>query len=338
MKNKLQLLICFGSMAAICLFFVSTPAQGIGDRNRPAGTGTYRITGRVLSPTGAPANGVSVGLSSMEMSSGGGSTKTDEDGNFEFSGLSSGNYTVSARAEGFPTETESLTIAEGAAMSGQGFSVVLYLRMPGQKKGDIYSMNPLFKDVPKGAMDKFKKGVEKMQVNDAKAAITFFEAAIQEYPNFAAAYYDAGMAYLRENDLDKALASFVKAIELKSDYTDAKYYVGYTQYQKKNYEVAAAVFDDVLKQKDTPESHLYLGMALTNLRNIDAAIPHLKAAIAKKDTESMALAHRYLGFIYTQKKQNAEAAAELQRYLDLVPKAPDADKLRTTIANLKKSA
>src|SRR5712672_1958858 len=106
MKNQLRLMFCFVSLAVICLFFVSTPAQGIGDRNRPSGRGTYRIAGRVLSPTGTPANGVSVTVSSIEMSSGGGSAKTDEDGNFEFSGLSSGNYTVSAHAEGFPTETE----------------------------------------------------------------------------------------------------------------------------------------------------------------------------------------------------------------------------------------
>lgn len=338
MKNKLQLMFCFGALAVTGLLFFSANGQGIGDRNRPAGRGTYRIVGRVLSPTGAPAQGVLVTLSGMEMSSGGSSARSDQDGNFEFSGLSSGNYTVSAHAEGYPAETESLTIAEGAAMSGQGFNVVLYLRLPGQKKGDVYYANPLFKDVPKGAMDKFKKGVEKLQANDSKAAIAFFSAAIAEYPNFAAASYDLGMAYLKEADLDKALAAFVQAIAVKSDYTEAKYYVGYTQFQKKNYEVAAAVFDDVLKQKEMPEAHLYLGMALTELRYGDAAIPHLKAATAKKDDETMALAHRFLGAIYIQKKQNAEAAAELQRYLDLVPNAADADKLRSTIASLRKGS
>jgi Flp pilus assembly protein TadD len=311
-------------------------AQGIGDRNRPAGRGTYRITGRVLSPTGIPAKDVSISLSGMEMS-GGGSATTDEDGNFEFSGLSSGNYTVTARAEGIGAETESLTIPEGVP-SGQAFSVMMYLRMPGQKKGDIYSANPLFKDVPKTALDKFKKGMDKLHANDAKAAISNFSAAVDEYPNFAAALYELGGAYLKTNEMDKALESFVKAIQVKPDYTEAKYSVGYTQYLRGNYEVAAAVFDDVLKIKDMPAAHLYLGISLVQLHNGDAAIPHLKAAIAKKDDESMALVHRYLGGIYVQKKQNAEAAAELTRYLELVPKAPDADKLKATIASLKKGS
>lgn len=334
MKSKLQ--FSFFISFVFSSLLLSVHAQGIGDRNRPAGRGTYRITGRVLSPTGVPAPDVPITLSSMEMS-GGGSTRTDAEGNFDFSGLSSGNYTVTAKPDGLGAESETLTIAEGV-VSGQAFNVILYLRLPGQKKGDVYSANPLFKDVPKAALDKFKKGVEKLQANDAKGAIPHFNDAIAAYPNFAAAYYDLGMAYLRENDPDKALESFVKAISIKSDYLDAKYYVGYTQFLRKNYEVAAAVFDDVLKQKDTPESHFYLGMALTNLHNGDAAIPHLKAAIAHKDDETMALAHRYLGAIYLQKKQNAEAAAELQRYLELVPKAADADKLKATIANLKKGS
>ena len=37
-------------------------------------------------------------------------------------------------------------------------------------------------------------------------------------------------------------------------------------------------------------------------------------------------------------RQVAEAAAELQRFLTLVPKAPDAEKLKATIANLKKTS
>ena len=59
-------------------------------------------------------------------------------------------------------------------------------------------------------------------------------------------------------------------------------------------------------------------------------------ATAKESGERVALAHRFLGGIYMQKKQNGPAAAELQKYVDLVPKAPDADKLRATIADLKK--
>jgi tetratricopeptide (TPR) repeat protein len=218
------------------------------------------------------------------------------------------------------------------------FSVSNFAQDGGQKKGDAYSANAMFKDVPDPALEKFQKGVEKLQANDLKAALPFFESAVAEYPNFAAAYYELGNIYVKTNDLDKALRSFVKAIEIKPDYTEAKYYVGYTHFLRNNLEVAAAIFEDVLKIKDTPDAHYYLGMSLARLNQVDAAVPHLKAALAKKDDVTMALAHRTLGAIYMQKKQKAEAAAEFQHYLDLVPKAPDADKLKATVAQLKKGA
>jgi len=83
---------------------------------------------------------------------------------------------------------------------------------------------------------------------------------------------------------------------------------------------------------------MYLGISLYYLKNIDAAESQLKLATVSETGERVALAHRFLGGIYAQKKQNAQAAAELQKYVDLVPKAPDADKLKATIADLKKQS
>lgn len=87
-----------------------------------------------------------------------------------------------------------------------------------------------------------------------------------------------------------------------------------------------------------PEAHMYNGISLLMLKNADAAEAQLKKAIAAKDGESVAFAHRCLGGIYFQKKRNAEAAAEFQKYLDLAPKAPDAARIKTTIDDLKKQS
>lgn len=335
MRNRYVFVTAF--LCAISfLTAAGTNAQGIGDRNRASDSsgGTYSIQGRVYLPDGRPAQNVKVEVENADSPSS--SYYTNLDGIFQTGSVRAGNFSLSINVQGYPTEREFLTIDRDTP-SGRTFNVVLYLRNEGQKKGDFYSNNPMFKDVPKPALESFKKGVEKLQKNDAKGAIPLFDEAIAAYPSFAAAYYQRGTAFLRENDLDKALESFVKAIQAKPDYIEAKYSVGYTQFQKKNYEVAAAVFDDVLKEKSAmPEAHMYLGISLYYLKNIIAAEEQLKAAVTPKDTESVALAHRYLGGIYLQKKQNAQAAAELQKYLDLVPKAPDADKLKSTIADLKK--
>ena len=328
MSKRLQLVFISACLGA--LFSTMTLAQGIGDRNRPAGRGTYRITGKVYLPDGTPAKDVNVTATGAEFN--GGSARTDLDGAFTLSGLSSGNYTVSVRVPGYQNETELVTIAEGV-ISGQSFTVVFYLRTPGQAK----AVNPLLKDIPKEPVAKFTKAMEKLNSGNPKEAIPLFDQAIALHPQFAAAYHERGSAYLKLEEYDKALESFVKAIELKPDYVEAKYSVGYTQYLKKNYEVAAAVFDDVVKQKpDMVDAEMYRGLSLYYLKNVDAAEVSLKKAVGMAGGDKRAIAHLYLGQIYITKKKNTEAAAELEKYLELVPKAPNAEKLKSTIADLKK--
>lgn len=319
---------CLGSLGLST--FVSVHAQGIGDRNRPAGRGTYKIVGKVFLPDSKPAVGVDVSVSGADFNNG--STRTDHDGAFVLPGLPSGNYTVSVRESGYRTESESLTIAQGNT-SGQSFQIVFHLRQSGQPR----AANPLLSGIPKNAVLKFDKGMEKLAANDAKGAIVSFDEAVTAHPQFAVAYYEKGAAHLKLNEPDKALESFVKAVSIKPDYLEAKYSVGYTQYLKKNYEVAAAVFDDVLKQKkDMPEAHMYLGISLYQLKNVDAAESELKLAISTPTGEKLPMAHLFLGGIYAQKKRKAEAVSELQKYVDLMPKAPNAEKIKATIADLKK--
>jgi len=334
MRSKL--LLMFISICIAALGSAATFAQGIGDRNRAAdsGGGNYSIQGRVYLPDGRPAQNVRVEIVNSDAPSTYFYTNTE--GVFQTGSVRAGNNTISVTVPGFPTEREILTI-ERDTPSGRTFNVALYLRNQGQKKGDFYSNNPLFADVPKPAMDKFRKGMEKLEKNDAKAAVPLFDEAIAAHPNFAPAYFQKGSAHLKLNELDPALEAFVKAIGIKADYVEAKYSVGYTQYVKKNYVVAAAVFDDVLKQKsDMADAEMYRGLSLFHLKNVDAAEASLKKTIGMTGGDRLALAHLYLGQIYIQKKKNAEAAAELEKYLELVPKAPNAEKLKSTIADLKK--
>ena len=90
------------------------------------------------------------------------------------------------------------------------------------------------------------------------------------------------------------------------------------------------------QRKDMAEAHLNLGISLFYLKNVDAAENELKTALATKGGEKLALAHLYLGQIYSQKKRNSEAVTELEKYLEMVPKAPNADRIKQAIEQLKK--
>jgi regulator of sirC expression with transglutaminase-like and TPR domain len=83
---------------------------------------------------------------------------------------------------------------------------------------------------------------------------------------------------------------------------------------------------------------MYLGISYYYLKDNAVAEKALKAAISLKDDPSTALAHRFLGGMYIQGDRKAEAAMELQKYLDLVPNAPDASRLKATVEDLKKKS
>lgn len=317
--------------------FSAVSSQGIGARNRAAGgDGQYGLQGRVYLPDGKPAQNASVVVNSIDSISL--KANTDHNGMFHIGGLGAGNYSISVTVAGFPVETETVTI-DRFAPAGRTFAVVVNMSPEPREAGGANNSEKGLAGVPRAAADSYLKGVERIRKNDPKGAVPFLEESVAAYPAFTQAYFELGTAYLKQNNLDKALDAFVKVVNIDKDHIEAKYSVGYVQYLKKNYEVASAVFVDVLKQRPKlAEGYLYLGLSLYYLKDIANAESALKAALSLKDDADTALAHRFLGGMYLQKNRNAEAAVELQRYLELVPSAPDAARLRSTIEDLKRKS
>jgi tetratricopeptide (TPR) repeat protein len=79
---------------------------------------------------------------------------------------------------------------------------------------------------------------------------------------------------------------------------------------------------------------MYLGVALMRQKDIDGAEKELQQA-AKLGGEHAGRAHYYLGGIYWARKEYKRAADELETYLRLTPRAPDADQVKGTISDLR---
>ncbi|MEO7538966.1 MAG: tetratricopeptide repeat protein [Pyrinomonadaceae bacterium] len=332
MKYRLHLTFSF---VCVAIFAGQLLAQGIGDRNRPAGRGNYKIVGRIYMPDGKPGVDIDVNASGGEFS--GQTARTDQDGKFAISGLSSGNYSIVIRQKGYVTESELVTIPEGAT-SGQTYQLSFNLRLVGEPKKPAKT-SAATGDIPADARAKYEEAMAFLTKDDPAKALPLLDQATKSFPDFAAAYYEKGAAHLKLKAYDKSIEAFVKAISLKPDYVEAKYGYGMANFGMKNYSVAEAAFRDVLKQKnDMAEAHLNLGMALFHQKMGIEAETELKSAVSMKGGEKLALGHLYLGQIYMMKKDNPSAIAELQKYVDMVPKAPNAEKIRSVIADLKKQS
>lgn len=315
---------CFSLIAA-----VTGLGQTVGAGRADAQSSGYIVNGKVFLPDGKPAHGANV-----EVNCDFGQNKgvTDEDGVYRITGVAGGSCAISVQMPGFEPLKDNRTI------SSEGTWVQTFNVPPLYLKFDPYKSNPLYADVPKAALDKYKKAMDKIEKGDADGALSSLDQAIAAHASFAPAWYQKGQIYLKRNESDKAVAAFVKAIEIKADYLEAKYGFGVAQFQKKDYAVSEAVFRDVLQKIDMPEAHLNLGISLFYLKKVDAAEKELKTAAASKTGDKLALAHLYLGQIYIQRKNNADAIIELQKYVELVPKAPNADRVKATIADLKKQS
>jgi len=203
-----------------------------------------------------------------------------------------------------------------------------------QLKPKISSSNPLFAGVPSNALKLYEKGMEAVKKNDSKAAVESLSAAVAAHPTFALALSDLATQYMHLKQWDKAGETYDALIKLKPSDPVAHLNFGIVAFNQKKMEDAESHLRKAIELKSAgPSAHYYLGLIMISTKRYADAVPLFEAAIANGG-ENLALAHKYLGGLWMNAKPK-EAADELEKYLKLDPKAPDADKIKGTIKDLR---
>ena len=322
-------LVLTAVLIVLCAIAAAAQAPG-SSRNGglSSGEGNIMLQGRIYFPSGQSASGRTIRVSLESVSAFGSNTTTpDQDGVFRFNGLTPGEYTVVVDAgKEFEKAREPVGIYAGT--SGKIVQVTIQL----QPKID--SSNPLFAGVPSNALNLYQKGMAAAKKNDSKAAAESLSAAVAAYPNFAIALSDLGNQYMLLKQWDKAIETYQALLKLKPDDTTVHQNLGIAAYNKKSMEEAETHFRKALELKSPgPTAHYYLGLIFVSTKRYPQAVPEFEAAIANGG-ENLALAHKFLGGLYMTTKPQ-QAADELEKYLKLDPKAPDADRIKGTIKDLR---
>ena len=322
---------------------LAATAQGPGSRGLSSGEGNHSIQGRIYFPAGQPVNSkvVKVTLESTG-SIGGKSTMTDEDGTFRFNTLPPGSYAVVVDAgKQYDTARETVNIDPIAA------APVIQVNI--QLRPKIDASNPSFAGVPQNALDFYQKGTAAAQKGNAKSAAEFLGKAVVAYPNFSAALNDLGVQYMKLGQMDKAAETFEALLKLRPNDATAHLDLGIAYYnlsttlltEKKLDESSQKASQAETQMREAlklnspgPTAHYYLGLSLIKLKRYDEAQTELETAI-KNGGANLALAHKFLGGLYMNARRNKEAADELEKYLQLDPKATNADQIRGTIKDLR---
>jgi tetratricopeptide (TPR) repeat protein len=339
MAKCLRLLFCLVLSLGVTS---STPAQ---TRVNASGTGGLNtIQGQIFTAGGRPIDSpITIKLRSISF--GELSLITDQNGGFAFKNLSAGNYEVVVLGgDDFEPAHEYVTIdpdirgpvGNPFPPSPKIFTVPIYLqakRPDDQRTGVV---DARFSALPKDAVRHFRKGEELIAAGKAVDAEKELLEAIRIYPAFSAAHVKLGELLLKRGQVDKAIEALTAALNHDDKNFDARVTLGIALFAKK--ELGAAEKELKLAaglNSSAVTPHYYLGLLYVQTKNLDSAQSELETAQKLGAGNKFPMLHRMLGGIYVTKKMNDRAVKELETYLTLDPNAKDADRLRTTIADLK---
>jgi len=328
------------SLITLLVPLAAVYAQGVGSsRGLPGGSGRHIIKGRVFTPSGSPYPSLKVRLEGDIIDSS--TTVTDSNGAFMFNGLPAGDYVVVVDAgKNLELAREPVTIyganANESVNSQQSINlppIRLREKVSAGSSGKV--LYTALATAPKQAVDLFYKAREFAVKGEHQKAVDQLKAALAIHPGFPLALSELGVQYMRLGQADKAAVAFAAALKLDPEEVALRLNYGIALLNLKKFGEAEKELREVLKQNDAlSTAHMYLGIALISQKRLDEAEQELLKAVASNNPE-VASAHRYLGGIYWGRRNYEKAAHALETYLKLAPNAPDAEKVRVTIRELR---
>lgn len=307
--------------------------------------GKHTIQGSLYSPSGRRADLRSVRVRLETPVAGELSVFADSNGSFSFRNLTAGSYTIVVEAgEDYEVARESVYIDQARTPlpidnTPRIINVPIYLQVKrraaaSQKPGVL---NAALVNVPAPAVESYQKGLAAVQSGQRKQAVEYFRAAILLYPDFALAYNELGVQYLGLGEVSNAVNALRSAVRLTPDEFTPRLNYGFALMNQKEFDKAEAELRRALQKNETAAvAHLYLGVVHVQQQRLGEAEKEFQRAVSLPGGDSLAQAHRYLGGIYWHKGDYKRAIEELEKYLKLEPKAPDAEKIRQTVNELRR--
>ncbi|MGE0886219.1 MAG: tetratricopeptide repeat protein [Blastocatellales bacterium] len=292
----------------------------------------FVVFGRVSLPNGRPAKKVKVFI---EASSGmKRDTITNEEGNYEFRGMTTGRFRVYAVNPDAPDQYTDPAESDSTRSYANRLQIDLYLRLPLNSEKDALAGNPgtisvaeASQNIPKTARKAYDQGMKLQKDNHSEQAIVQFNQAIELYPEYFQALTERANLLMLQNKLAEAEADFVKALQINDKYTPALRGLGSCQIQQGTFAAAVSNLEKAFVLEPGSALTLFLlGYGNLSLNRYEEAKQCLQQAL-KIGKGSVARAHVYLAEVYAHEQKFKEAADELRQYLSSNPQASDAPQL-----------
>ena len=253
---------------------------------------------------------------------------TDSKGKFQLTGDLNRDreYTFTIEGDGrtFGTTTASLRLLRGA---------VTYLpiflkphKEPRRPPGGVVDV-ALDVNVPVAARERYDQALKLINEGRAQAAISELNAAIAIHPNYLRALNDLGVLYLKLDRLSEAAHVLLKASKVDKRFHVSRLNLGIVLNRQAKYAEATDVLASLHKANPTMAGlRVAFADALIGSNQLSAAKDLLSDSVANASLDRNAQVEvRYrLGVVLSRDENYADAVTELEKAIDLDPKAANA--------------
>ena len=274
--------------------------------------GMGRVAGKVTDEGGKPVEGVTVKLTLP--GSGGTEVKTNKKGEWSLGGIARGEWQVDFEMPPYEPRRITLSIAELSRIP----PVEITLKL------DINEVIRL----------EVVKASELMAKQDYAGARAIYEAVLAKYPTAYRLEPYLARTYYAEKNYDEAIKHLKIAVEKDPSDVENKLRLGNILVEagrmEEGRQMLAAVDDSAVKD---PAIFVNIGISLMNQNKADDALPYFEKAV--KNFPDKGDGYYYRALIKLQKGGTEGTKADLKKFLELSPDAPEAPAAKKALEQIK---
>jgi Tfp pilus assembly protein PilF len=320
-------------MGLLTIFLLILPVVGSAASQRVE-NGGHVVTGHVRDEqSNTPLQGVQLQITGSGLQTRP-SVVSNSGGEFQFTELKDGDYSVVASKPGYISVNVGVTVLRSGAIP----LTILLHRSPSSgpaAPGNPISVRELH--IPERAQAAFDKGRRLLEEQRQPAeAIAEFQRAIQVFPDYYEAYTEIGIANFQMRKPDEAERALSKSIELSASKSLEPLYLLADLYnsQRKYAQSEPLARQAVALNEDSWNAHFELARALVGLSKVKEA--EVSARRACELQPNNAPARLVLGNAHLLEANYPAAIEDLDIYLNLEPNGPLSAAVRQNRDNLKK--
>jgi len=265
---------------------------------------------------------------------------TNDQGRYEIRELPRGRFSLSAVNLEDPDQVSESAETDTMRVFSNLITVNLFLRNRPDRTQEVprslvLSARDAAERVPKEAQKAFENGLKLGEENRLAQAEGSYGKAIAIYPSYRQALIERGNLRLAAGRLDDASTDFARVLKLDPHSGPALRGSGVCKFQLGRFPEAVSDLEKAAAaEPDVAKTQMFLGLALMAQDDRERAAASLQRALSL-DPKGSARAHVHLASILFKQNRPAEAAAQLDAYLEAVPNAPDRDRLLALRKSIK---